>query len=138
MKPLEKILLIEDDSEVKLVTELSLREMSGTQLVSCESGKEGLEQAHSYIPDLILLDITMPDMNGFVFHKKIREDTTIGKTPIVFFTAADQKSVENYIQQEKDPYLLGTILKPFDPLTLPKLLEDMWEKFMRERDSLDF
>lgn len=96
----KKILVVEDSKSYLFVISESLRG-AGFAVATAENGEEGLEAAKSEKPDLILLDITMPKMDGIAMAKKIRE--TDVKVPIIFLTnMSDMKHVSEAMESGKD------------------------------------
>lgn len=112
---LEHILLIDDEPDIREVTQIVLESVGGLRVTCASRGQEGLELAWRSQPDLILLDVMMPGMSGLEVIEQLRQDPRSAETPVVFMTAKVQ-------QREIDSYLAagakGVIVKPFDPLQL--------------------
>ncbi len=88
MKTPAKILVVDDTPKnVKLLTDLLT--VKGYSVVTAASGREALEQVESEQPDLVLLDVVMPEMSGYEVCRKIRENPTTGILPVVMVTALD-------------------------------------------------
>lgn len=117
MTTLRKVMLVDDEDDIRTIGNLSLSRVGGWQTVLAASGAEALEKAAAEKPDLILLDVMMPGMDGPTTFGKLRAQEATARTPIIFMTAKIQK-------QEVTRYLelgaLGVIGKPFDPMTLPQ------------------
>jgi CheY-like chemotaxis protein len=113
---LRKVLLVDDEDDIRTVGNLSLSRVGGWQTVLASSGAEAVAQAAAERPDLILLDVMMPGMDGPTTLRQLRAQEATASTPIIFMTAKVQK-------QELARYLemgaIGVISKPFDPMTLP-------------------
>ena len=111
---LEHVLCVEDDPDIRALVELSLATVGGLRVTSCGSGQEALELFAASRPDVVLLDVMMPGMDGIeTFHRLAR--ATDGVPPVVFMTAKVQpREVERYLALGA----LGVIAKPFDPMTL--------------------
>jgi two-component system, OmpR family, response regulator len=111
-----KILLVDDEADIRLIAEISLSHLGGWQVVQAASGGEALDLARRERPDLILLDVMMPGMDGPTTLEKLREQEGGDATPVIFMTAKVQKT-------EIDRLLAlgvrGLIAKPFDPMKLP-------------------
>ena len=122
-KPLERILLVEDEPHLQMVTRVTLERVGGFQVQSCNSGEDALRDARTFRPDLILLDIMMPGMDGMETLRVLRSSPETADIEVVFMTAKAQKA-------EMDAYhdlgALGVVTKPFDPMTLPALLHKIW------------
>lgn len=84
-----KILVIDDHKETLDLISLVLQKQ-GYRVKIAHSGQEGLDIAAEYIPDLILLDVMMPDMDGFTVCRSIRQTKAIEKTPVILLTAKSQ------------------------------------------------
>lgn len=116
-----KILIVDDDSNIRLIVRMSL---AGDQIniVEAENGRQALGVAASEQPDLILMDMMMPDMDGRTTLGKLREEESTGHIPVIFLTAKVQKhEMESYIKLGA----AGVITKPFDPMTLADEISDI-------------
>lgn len=85
----EKILIIDDDIDTLRLVGLMLQRQ-GYQILAAQNGHQGLIKVHKEHPDLILLDVMMPDMDGYEVTRRIRTDPAISNTPILMFTAKTQ------------------------------------------------
>lgn len=125
VKPLERILYVEDDPDIQSIAVMVLESISGYTLESCSSGREAIEKAVAFNPDLILLDVMMPGMDGPETLRNLRNLPDLHTTPVVFMTAKVQpQEVQGYLNLGAT----GVIAKPFDPMTLAQELQDIWEK----------
>jgi CheY-like chemotaxis protein len=121
-----KTILLVDDDEIHLsITELSLKDKYETFVV--KSGEEALEflRKSKIIPDLILLDILMPEMDGWIVFDKITDITALKFTPIMFYTSLDEESAK------EKAYELGAfdfITKPCEQSILINKIEDTLHK----------
>ena len=122
---LSRVLYIEDERDLQTVGRMALEKVGGFTVHICASGAEALEQAPGFAPQMILLDVMMPGMDGPTTFLKLRELPEIAEVPIVFITAnAEEHEVSRYMELGA----LAVILKPFDALTLPKRLSELWEQ----------
>jgi CheY-like chemotaxis protein len=122
---LNRILLVEDEPHLQMVTRVTLERVGGFQVSACASGQEAIKEARRFHPDLILLDVMMPGMDGVTTLRLLRSAPETADIAVVFMTARAQKTeVEAYIELGA----LGVVTKPFDPMTLPALLREIWEK----------
>ncbi len=124
MAELKKILYAEDEPDIRAVAQLALEAVGGFELCMCESGVDALEAADGFSPDLILLDVMMPHMDGPATLAKLREMPKMTDIPIVFFTA---KAMPGEIERFKELGALDVISKPFDPMTLADQVRAIWE-----------
>ena len=120
---LQRILYVEDDQDIQAITVMVLQTIHGFTLETCSSGSEALEKAAAFNPDLMLLDVMMPNMDGPETLKGLRAFPTLAITPAVFMTAKVQpQEVQAYL----DLGAVGVIAKPFDPMTLADQLRAIW------------
>jgi len=109
-----RVLYVEDDDDIRHVTAMAL-EGDGFELTSYESGLKALSNAAHQNPDVLLLDVMMPGMDGPTTLRKLRELPHLAMTPVIFMTAkTNSAEVELY----KEIGAVGMISKPFDPMTL--------------------
>jgi len=124
-RPLKTILLVEDDPDLQLITRLSLEAGGGYEVRVCASGAEALQLAAAYAPDLILLDVMMPGMDGLATMDALRRLPGTAATPIVFFTANTQDAVQLDLLRRG---ALGVITKPIEPNALVELVRALWQR----------
>lgn len=122
---LKRVLMVEDEPDIRAVAELALEAIGGFELTACSSGQQALEVIAECHPQLILLDVMMPGMDGPATLKAIRCLPEYAATPAVFMTAKVQSDeVDSYLAQGA----AGVIPKPFDPLTLADQIKDIWNE----------
>jgi len=122
--PLEKIMLVEDEEDIRAVAELALEAVGGFTLKTCHSGANALESLDVFRPQLILLDVMMPSMDGPSTLRAIREMPGFANTPAVFMTAKVQPDeVKGYLALGA----VDVIPKPFDPMTLSDRIREIWD-----------
>jgi len=114
MSKMLNVLYVEDEPDIRAVAEFALED-EDFELMSCASGQEALDKAATLSPDLILLDVMMPDIDGPSTLIKLRELSHLANTPVIFMTAKVQPAE---VAQYKALGALGVISKPFDPMTL--------------------
>jgi diguanylate cyclase (GGDEF)-like protein len=122
---LKRILIVEDEPDIQAIARLALEAVGGFSVAVCASGSEALAMAPAFAPDLILLDVMMPGMDGPTTLTALRAlDATAG-TPVIFITAKVQpQEVTRY----KALGALDVIPKPFDPLALPATISALWQR----------
>lgn len=123
---LTRILLVEDDPDIQTVACLGLKAVGGFTVEVCSSGSEAIQKAPIFAPDLILLDVMMPGMDGMTTLKALRELPQTLSTPVIFLTAKVQTHEVAYYKQLG---VLDVIAKPFDPMTLSVTLNRMWSQY---------
>lgn len=109
-----KLLYVEDEADIRTVASLALED-EGFEIVFCESGEQALEQLDSFHPDVILLDVMMPGMDGPTTLAQLRLRPELKNTSVIFLTARVQA---NEIQDFIELGAIAVIPKPFDPMTL--------------------
>jgi DNA-binding response OmpR family regulator len=123
--PLERILLVEDDPDIQAVARLSLERIGRFTLRICPTGLDALAMAPDFKPQLILLDVQLPEMDGPQTLARLRLLPALADTPVVFLTARSQ--TDEVLAYRK----LGAadvIAKPFDPRKLPAHLRRIWDQ----------
>ena len=124
-KSLGKILCAEDEADIQTVAKMALETVGGFTVEMCSSGEEAIEKAPSFSPDLIMLDVMMPGMDGLATFRAVRALPASQETPIIFMTA---KSQAHEVAQLLELGALGVISKPFDPIDLSRQVTELWEK----------
>ena len=123
-KVLKKILLVDDDLDILAVAKYCLEELKDIEIKYMSSGEEAIKEALTFQPDLIVLDVMMPKMDGITALKAIRLIPSMATVPIIFFTAKVQKEeLDSYNQNG----VIDIIAKPFDPMTLASRILEMWD-----------
>ncbi|WP_111497049.1 MULTISPECIES: response regulator [Marinobacter] len=124
MADLQRVLYVEDEPDIRAVAELALEAVGGFTVKLCASGEQALAEAEDFSPQLILLDVMMPGMDGPETLRALRQRPALEDVPVVFMTAKVQPA-------ELDGYLAlgaaGTIPKPFDPMTLADSVRTIWQ-----------
>lgn len=110
-----RILVIDDEERIQEVIQISLEILNGWEVLTASSGREGLIKAQNQKPDAILLDVSMPQMDGFATLEQLRSNRATQAIPVIFLTAKVQLADR---QQFAKLGMAGVITKPFDPLTL--------------------
>ena len=122
--PLRRILCIDDERDILDVAKMCLEVLGGYEVVVCESGAAGLAQAAASLPDLILLDVMMPGMNGPETLEALQADPALAQIPVIFVTARVQaEEVRSYLRLGA----VAVIPKPFDPMALAGQVREIWE-----------
>jgi len=122
---LKKILYVEDESDIQAVAKIALEAVGGFELKTCSSGDEAIAAAVAFGPDLLLLDVMMPGMDGPTTLAELRKLPGLENTPIIFMTAKVQpQEVEHF----KSLGAVEVIAKPFDPMGLADQVREAWSK----------
>lgn len=124
MKPLQRILHVEDVPSIRVVTRIALEKLGGFQVLSCASGLEALEQAQRFAPDMILLDVMLPQMGGIELLRQLSLQIDLRQTPVVLLTGQPNEPADADELQRLGVRKL--LQKPFDPLQLATQLQEIW------------
>lgn len=124
MKQLKRILHVEDVPSIQVITRIALEKLGGFEVLSCPSGQAALEQVEAFAPQLILLDVMLPQMDGVELLRQLAERIDLSEVPVVFLTGNLQLDNRDELQRLGMRAVLG---KPFDPLQLANQLREIWE-----------
>jgi CheY-like chemotaxis protein len=120
---LSRILYAEDEPDIQAVAKLALQMVGGFEVMICNNGQEALDKVGEFAPDLILLDVMMPGMDGPTALQQLRANPATAAIPVIFLTAKAQP-------HDTAPYIamgaLGVIAKPFNPMLLASQVKHLW------------
>ena len=133
-RELNNILVIEDEEDIRKIVRVALEHGGNYTVELCSSAPEALDHLNSNQPDLILLDVMMPVMDGPTFLTELKNSETTKSIPVILMTAKVQS---HELEQYKELGVLGVISKPFDPVSLPQDIENMWQTMNTEIISPD-
>lgn len=123
--PLKSILYVEDDLHVRTTVKLVLEVLGNFEVRDCSSGREALAAARDFVPDLIVLDVMMPDIDGIRTLEMLRRMPHLVDVPAVFVTGL---TAERDILKYRQAGAIGVIPKPLLPLRLSGQLYALWEQ----------
>jgi len=126
MAELKKILYVEDEADIRTVAEIALDSIGGFTLQICSSGEEAIQHGENFAPDLILLDVMMPGMDGPSTLAALRQIKPLANIPVMFMTGKVQPEE---IAHLKSLGATDVIPKPFDPMTLASELNKLWDQY---------
>jgi CheY-like chemotaxis protein len=112
-----RILIIDDEDDIREVAALSLETVAGWEVMTANSGAQGLARAAEYQPEAILLDVMMPGMDGPSTFRELRKNPATERIPVLLLTAKVQSTDQ---RRFADLGVDAVLFKPFDPLTLSK------------------
>jgi CheY-like chemotaxis protein len=121
---LQRILLADDEPDILEVSKIALETVGGFEVEVCSSGAELLQLLPDFRPDLIIMDVLMPDMAGPEVLLRVRQLPDYSGIPVIFLTG-----VANGIELKalRDSGAADVILKPFDPMTLADRVDGIWD-----------
>lgn len=120
-----KVLYVEDDPDIQTIARIALEDIGKLEICACESGAQALLAIETFKPDLILLDVMMPGMDGPTLLAHLRKTSNGSDAKVIFMTARVQ---QNEVQQYLTLGAVDVVAKPFDPLTLADQLIRMFCK----------
>lgn len=126
-----KVLLIDDEEDIRKVGRLSLEAVGHFETAVAASAREGFDLARTSRPDLILMDMMMPDIDGITALAELKSIPELNGIPVIFMTAKAQSSeIAFYLERGA----IGVVKKPFDPMALPSAITaimDSWKDAQR-------
>ncbi|MDX6442735.1 MAG: hypothetical protein QOE43_2464 [Gaiellaceae bacterium] len=127
------VLVIDDEAPIRLLCRVNL-EAEGMTVFEAADGPTGLEEARENTPDVVLLDVMMPGLDGWRVAEQLLQDDRTSEIPIIFLTARAE-----FRDRARGLDIGGVdyVTKPFNPLELAPLVRDLLERIERgERDEL--
>jgi CheY-like chemotaxis protein len=125
-KELKKILYAEDEDDIRAIAQIALEDIGGFIVRYCANGKKTIEAAKEFIPDLLLLDVMMPEMDGPTTLLELRKNPYFINIPAIFMTAKIQS---NELNEYQAIGAIDVITKPFNPMTLAQTIQNAWLKY---------
>ena len=110
-----QILIIDDEERIREVVQICLIKLANWSTITARSGQEGVLKAIQAQPDAILLDMSMPDMDGIATFRQLQADPDSRSIPVILLTAKVQPAEQS---QYAELGVAGVIAKPFDPLQI--------------------
>jgi CheY-like chemotaxis protein len=118
----KKVLIVDDEDDIREVAQMSLELVGGWEVIAVSSGDVATRTAAAERPDVILLDVMMPGLDGPQTLQRLRTDPRTSDIPVIFLTAKVQTSERRLLQ---DLGVQGLISKPFDPMTLADQVKEL-------------
>jgi CheY-like chemotaxis protein len=116
----KRILVIDDEEDLRILIKVALETYANWQVTTAATATEGLKLAQESPPDLVLLDISMPDMDGYQCFKELRAAPNTAKIPVILLTA---RVLPRDRRQFAQMGITGVITKPFNPINLWQQVE---------------
>jgi CheY-like chemotaxis protein len=120
--PSPTVLVVDDDDLIRELTQISLESVAGWNVLTAGSGAQALEIARAERPDVVLLDMMMPGMDGLTTFGHLQDDATTRDIPVILFTA---KGSVGGREPWDDTAISGVIRKPYDPMSLGTRVAEM-------------
>ena len=128
MTELQRIMHVEDDPSIQQVAKIALEAVGGFTVHTCSSGQQALDDYQAFAPQLILMDVMMPGMDGPTTLQQLQQKYDLSGIPTVFMTAKVQS---NEVSSYKALGAADVVVKPFDPMTLSNQIRQIWLDFQR-------
>jgi CheY-like chemotaxis protein len=116
------VLVVDDDDSIREIAEIALELVGGLQVLTASGGVEALELTRKHLPDAVLMDVMMPDMDGLTTFRHMQAEEAIRHVPVILVTAKVQVGER---QVWDGLAISGVISKPFDPMTLATQVGEM-------------
>jgi two-component system, OmpR family, alkaline phosphatase synthesis response regulator PhoP len=113
----KRLLMIDDEEAIQIVVKFGISMAAGWDVIAASSGKIGIDTAQKELPDAILLDVMMPEMDGIATFRELQANPLTAKIPVIFLTAKAQSAERS---QFNELGISGIITKPFNSLDLPE------------------
>lgn len=123
-KSLKRIMHVDDDVIIQKITRRALEEMGGYEVSTYGGGSEALEALGSVQPNLLLIDMVMPDMEGPQALHKLREEMNILDLPVIFVTGKDAEHIN---LDDVTLGVIGVIKKPYKPQEIVDRIRAIWD-----------
>ena len=123
-KPLQTVMYVDDEPDIREVVEMSLGLVADLSVHTADSGEQALEALPRVQPDMVLLDVMMPGMDGPTTLARMRARPELAGIPVVFMTA---KAMPQEIARFIEMGAAAVISKPFDPMSLGAQVVKIWE-----------
>lgn len=124
-QPLQTILHVDDDEDIRVIIHMALETVGSFDVHQFATGQDAVEAAVSVNPQMLLLDVMMPDMSGEDVWRAITAQPGLANIPTIFLTA---KAEDSFSKLLRDKGALAVITKPVDPMMLSSQIEDIWQK----------
>jgi two-component system, cell cycle response regulator len=123
-KHLKTLLYVDDDPDIREIVQMSLSLDGQLNVLTSDGGERALLKMHVEHPDLVVLDVMMPGMDGPTLLRRMRQDPGLAQVPVIFMTA---KASAEETERFRELSAIGVIAKPFDPMTLGAQVRALWE-----------
>jgi DNA-binding response OmpR family regulator len=129
----KRVLVVDDESSIRMLCRVNLA-ASGIEVLEADNGCDGVELVRREQPDLVLLDVMMPGLDGWEVAQRLAADPKTSRIPIVFLTA---RAGEEDRRLGEELGGVGYVVKPFDPVQIGNLVEEVLTRIeLGERDAL--
>ncbi len=127
IKRLNHILLVEDEEDIQTIAKMTLEMVGGYTVSLCNNGQEFIDNIEHINPDLVILDVMMPLVDGPTAFSKLAKESRLNNCPVIFMTAKNQPHEVEALFALGDG-IVDVIAKPFDPVQLVDKINAIWNK----------
>lgn len=120
----QRVLIADDEPDILEISRIALETVGGFEVLVCSSGEELLERLSAFQPDLVIVDVLMPDMTGPEVFEEIRRRPNFDDVPVIYLTGVVQ---EEELDDLRKTGVADIILKPFDPMALADRINAVWK-----------
>jgi two-component system, OmpR family, response regulator len=124
-KPKIKIMYAEDEADIRAIAQIALEDLGGFDVEYCVNGVDVLREIQNFNPDILLLDVMMPVMDGITTYHELIKQGLLGTIPVIFMTAKIQA---DEVSRYEAMGVANVISKPFDPMGLADAVLQSWIK----------
>jgi len=117
-----KVLVVEDDPDIQVILKMVLTRLGKCDVQQTFQGNDVLALTRTFSPQLILLDVMLPEANGFDICIALKADPQLKDIPVIFLTA---RTVPEDVHRMKQVGAIGNLAKPFDPMTLVAQINEL-------------
>jgi two-component system, OmpR family, alkaline phosphatase synthesis response regulator PhoP len=128
----KRILIVDDEPDIREATQVCLEVSKGWKVMTASSSKEGLAKAISEQPDVVLLDVMMPDIDGLATFAQMQINPKTQHIPVILLTAKTQPDDRHRFAQLA---IAAVITKPYDPLTLADQIAEILNRLSRNHED---
>ena len=121
---LRTVLYVDDDADIREIVQMSLSLDNALSVDVCDGGDCAFTQMRATRPDLVMLDVMMPGMDGPSILARMRADADLKHIPVIFMTA---KASASEVARFRGLTAIGVIAKPFDPMALGSQVKALWK-----------
>lgn len=131
---LNRILYVDDDPDIEKLVCLYLEQVGRFSVRSCNSGMDALKEVLDFKPDLIILDVIMPDMDGPEILLGLRKIPEAAQVPVIFMTSMINFKESKEMKSYEKIGAIGVIIKPFNAMNLVDQVKELWTLYIRGRN----
>ncbi|MBB4312780.1 response regulator [Roseospira marina] len=129
---LQRVLLVDDEDALRVLLELAVRDIGGLDTLACATCREAREQVAVFQPDLLVVDVQLPDGDGLDLVDALTAGATPPGPPAVLLTARPDAIADRAARMGS---VAGVLAKPFDPMTLSQTLDQLWRDWSASRHA---